>query len=223
MGTLYLVSTPIGNLMDITFRAIETLKAVDFILCEDTRVTGKLLKNFEIQNSLVSFNEFNENSKLENIISDLRSGKNIALVSDAGTPLVSDPGFKLVREAQEAGIGVDAIPGSSSPIVALTISGMPPDKFVFLGYLPKKESKRKEILKKVGEVRSILKATIICFESPYRLVRSLSNIEEILGDVEIVVCRELTKMHQEVRREKASEALEHFKKVAPRGEFVIVF
>src|SRR3990167_6006804 len=227
MGTLYIVSTPIGNLKDITLRAIETLKQVDYILCEDTRVTGKLLKQYQIEKLLVSFNEFNEDSKAASVIGDLTLGKNIALVSDAGTPLISDPGYKLIRASIAAGVKIESIPGPSAVITALAVSGKPPDKFLFLGYLPKKQGKRKQILKALfttlaNMADNHLKPTVIFYESPYRFVKTLTDIKEVFGDVDIVVCRELTKLHEEVRREKVSKSIEHFTKVTPRGEFTIV-
>lgn len=222
MGILYIVSTPIGNLKDITMRAIETLKSVDLIVCEDTRVTGRLLHEYGISGKMLSLNEFNENALIGRIIADL-AGKNIALVSDAGTPLVSDPGFKLVREALSKGIKVESIPGPSAVISALTISGLPSDKFTFIGYLPKKDGKRKELLGKLREIRGICGSTYIIYESPYRVVKSLEAIRGVFGDIDIVVCRELTKLHEEVRREKISQSIDHFSRVAPKGEFVILF
>ena len=227
MGTLYIVSTPIGNLKDITLRTIEMLKLVDYILCEDTRVTGKLLKQYQIEKLLVSFNEFNEDSKAASVIGDLTLGKNIALVSDAGTPLISDPGYKLIRASIAAGVKIESIPGPCAVITALVVSGKPPDKFLSLGYLPKKQSKRKQILKALCTVLASmednhLKPTVIFYESPYRLVKTLTDIKEVFGDVDIVICRELTKLHEEVRREKISLSIDHFSKVSPRGEFTIV-
>lgn len=222
MGILYIVATPIGNLKDITLRAIETLKFVDYILCEDTRVTGKLLATYQIEKKMVSFNEFNESPKAVDVIDDLSKGLSIALVSDAGTPLVSDPGYKLVRDTIARGIKVESIPGASAVITALTVSGLPPDKFLFLGYLPKKEGRRLEMLGKLGEIRDIIKTTYIFYESTYRLLKTLKSLMEEFGDIDIVVCRELTKIHEEVRREKVSESIDHFSKVTPRGEFTIL-
>lgn len=222
MGTLYIVATPIGNLKDITYRAIEILRRADYLLCEDTRVTGKLLNNYEIDKIMVSLNEFNEVKQIERIIADLTAGKNLALVSDAGTPLVSDPGFKLLRETVSRGIKVESIPGPSAAISALVVSGLPTDKFLFVGYLPKKDGKRKELLENVKKSLEVIKYTIIIYESPYRLLKSLESIRDIFGDVNIVICRELTKLHEEVRREKVSESIEHFSKVSPKGEFVVL-
>ena len=222
MGTLYIVSTPIGNLKDITLRAIEVLKEVDYILCEETRITGKLLKHYQIEKSLISFNEFSEDQRAPTALADLVSGKRIALVSDAGRPLISDPGYKLVKEATVRGIKVESIPGPSAVIAALAVSGKPTDKFLFIGYLPKKTGKRQEILDKIGHILSDLKVTIIIYESPYRLLATLTDIKDILGDSEIVICRELTKLHEEVRREKVVQSIEYFSKVKPRGEFTII-
>ena len=228
MGTLYIVATPIGNLKDITLRAIEILKSMDLIVCEDTRVTGRLLSHYEIQRKMLALNDFNEERKVPEIINYLKDGMDVALVSDAGTPLISDPGYKLVREAIRVGIRVGTIPGPSALISALTISGKPPDKFLFLGYLPKKPVKRKKILQSLSSilqsmVNSELKATVILYESPYRLVEMLKDVLEVFGDVDITICRELTKMHEEVRREKVSESIKHFSEVTPKGEFTILF
>ena len=228
MGTLYIVATPIGNLKDITYRVIEVLGSVDYILCEDTRVAGKLLSHYAIKQSLISFNEFSENFKTGNVVSDIAAGKSVALISDAGSPLISDPGYKLVRECVIKGIKVEAIPGPSAAISALTVSGLPPDKFLFLGYLSKKQGKRKETLRSLFTILQTmmgkkLKPTVIIYESPYRLLTMLKDLQEVFGDVDIVVCRELTKIHEEVRREKVSEATEHFSKIPPKGELTILF
>ncbi len=223
MGTLYIVSTPIGNLGDITFRAIETLKSVDYILAEDTRVTGKLLKYYSISPRMISLNDFNEQSRLAKVISDLKMGKKIALVSDAGTPLISDPGYKLVREAVRAGIRIESIPGPSAVISALTVSGLPPDKFLFLGYLPKKANKRKEMLRTLGFSNRSIKPTVIIYESPHRITETLTDIKAIFGDVDIVVCRELTKLYEEVMRGKVSEIISRCQSKIVRGELVILF
>lgn len=222
MGTLYIVSTPIGNLGDITLRAIEILKSVDLVVCEDTRVFGRLATEFQIEKKLVAMNDFNEEAKLARIISEIESGKSVALVSDAGTPLVSDPGFKLVREAIAKGIKVESISGPSSPIAALTVSGLAPDKFTFVGYLPKKEEKRRELFENLKKMRGLLRSTIIAFESPYRLIDTLGDIKVVFGDIDVVICRELTKLHEEIRREKVSESIAHFAESSPKGEFVIL-
>ena len=222
-GILYIISTPIGNLKDITLRALEVLKTVDYILCEDTRVTGKLLHHYEISKKLVSFNDFSEEAKTPVVIKGLLSGQVVALVSDAGTPLISHPGYKLVRECIHQGIAIESIPGPSSVITALTVSGLPPDKFTFVSYLPKKDVKRKSFLEDLKKGREIVKSTIIIFESPYRLIKSLEDIKQIFGDIEIVVCRELTKMHEEIKSAKVSQVIEYFLQSALKGEFIILF
>jgi len=222
MGTLFIVATPIGNLKDITLRALETIKDVDYILCEDTRVTGKLLNNYLIAKRMVAFNEFNENLKSEEILADLSGDKTIALMSDAGTPLVSDPGYKLVREAIARGIKVESIPGASAVITALAVSGMAPDRFLYLGYLPKKDGKRNSLLTEVKNLKDSFKTTVIFYESPFRVLETLKNISDVFGDIDVVVTRELTKLHEEVRREKVSAAIEHFTKTPPKGEFTIL-
>lgn len=222
MGTLFIVATPIGNLKDITLRAIETLKDVDYILCEDTRVTGKLLNAYGIEKRMVAFNEFNENQKAEEVLIELDGDVQIALVSDAGTPLVSDPGYKLVRGAIAKGIKVESIPGPSAVITALTVSGMAPDRFLYLGYLPKKDGKRRTLLTEVKNLRDSFKTTVIFYESPFRVLETLKDILEIFGDIDVVVTRELTKMHEEIRREKTSASIEHFTKTSSKGEFTIL-
>lgn len=222
-GTLYLVATPIGNLEDITFRAIKTLKSVDLVLAEDTRRGGILLRHFGIEKPQFSFFEGNEVRRIPEILARLRSGENIALVTDAGTPLISDPGFKLVRQIIREGLEVDSIPGPSVVLTALTISGLPTDKFLFLGYLPKSIGKLTKTLLNFKKIRQIQKITVILFESPHRLLKTLEEIGNNFGDIEIVICRELTKIHQEVRREKTSQAINHFRKTHPKGEFTLIF
>lgn len=220
--SLFIVSTPIGNLKDITQRAIETLGGVDYVLCEDTRVTGKLLSAYDIHKKMVVFNDFNEERVTNSVVGDLEKGLNIALVSDAGTPLISDPGFKLVREAASKNIKIEAIPGASAAIVALTASGKPTDKFIFVGYLSKKDGKRRHQLADLEKVAEIIKTTFIIYESPFRVLKTLETIKEIFGDVEIVVCREMTKLHEEVLRQKVTVVIQHFAEHPPKGEFVIV-
>lgn len=222
-GTLYIVATPIGNLKDITLRAIEILRDVDYILCEDTRVTGNLLHHYQIQKKMLAFNEFNENVKYQSMIVDLNEGKSVALVSDGGTPLISDPGFKLVRESAKSGIRVESVPGSSAVISALTASGLPTDKFLFLGFLPKKDGPRLKLLKDVASTLRLIKVTVVIYESPYRIVKTLESIRDVFGEIDVAVCRELTKLHEEVRHEKVSEAISHFQKVPAKGELTIVF
>jgi len=218
MGVLYLVSTPIGNLEDITLRAKRILFEVDIIACEDTRKTGMLLKKLAISRpKLLSYYEENELKRIPQIIGFLKEGKNVALVSNAGTPTVSDPGFKLVRECIKEKIKVESIPGASAILTALVSSGLPTDKFLFLGYLPKKQGKRKKILNSLPS-----KTTIIFFESPHRLLKSLKDIYELFGDIEIVICQELTKVHEEIRREKVSKSIVYFEKEKPKGEFTLL-
>lgn len=233
MGTLYIVATPIGNLQDISQRAIETLRNVDLIACEDTRKTGILLHHISIYHTiseekikkprLISYYEENELQRIPEITNALKNGLDIALISDAGTPTISDPGFKLVRECIANNIKVESIPGPSSVISSLVSSGLPTDKFIFLGFLPKKPGHRKKLLDNLSIVLSKIKQTAIIFESPYRLVKTLEELKEIFGDINVVIARELTKIHEEVRREKISQSLTHFKNVTPKGEIVILF
>ncbi len=220
MGILFVVATPIGNLKDITLRAIETLKVVDYVLCEDTRITGKLLNTYDIQKKMVIFNDFNEEHSISSITGDLEKNMNIALVSDAGMPLVSDPGFKLIRDVTSRGIKVEVIPGATASITALTLSGLPTDKFLFLGFLPKKDGKREKLLSDAKQAVSNVKATVIIYESPFRVIKLLEQIKKVFGDIDIAVCRELTKLHEEVLRGKISDVIP---KVKPKGEFVILF
>lgn len=233
MGTLYIVATPIGNLQDITLRAVEILHTVPVIACEDTRKTGFLLQKIKNETNvpveqlknprLISYYEENELQRIPEIIAALKDGLDIALVSDAGTPTISDPGFKLVRECAKEGIKVESIPGASSVITALTVSGLPTDKFTFLGYLPKKPGHRQTLLENIKKSSELIKQTIIFFESPFRIRKTLEELVTIFGDIDIVLARELTKMHEEVRREKISQALQHYEKANPKGEFVILF
>lgn len=223
MGTLYIVSTPIGNLKDITLRAIDVLKSVDLIVCEDTRVTGQLLKHLDISKKMIAVNDFNEAQRVHEIILNLKSGNDIALVSDAGTPLVSDPGYKIVRDAIIQKIRVESIPGVSATLAALAVSGMPSDKFMFVGYLSKKDGKRNTQLNELKKVVDVVKTTFILYESPYRVVKTLNDIKSVFGNIDVVICRELTKVHEEIRREKVSESIEYFEKTNPKGEFVVLF
>lgn len=233
MGILYIVATPIGNLQDISFRSIEILQKVYAIACEDTRKTGFLLKHIENITSnkidphkrpmLISYYEENETQRIPGIINLLKNNYEVALVSDAGTPTISDPGFKLVRECIKEGINVESIPGPSSTILALTVSGLPTDKFLFLGYLPKKRGHRKASLENLKIVLSILKTTVIIFEAPHKLLNTLNEIQIVFGDINIVIARELTKIYEEIRREKISEQINHYTHKPPKGEFVILF
>lgn len=226
MGKLFIVSTPIGNLGDISYRAVQTLKDVDVILAEDTRSAVTLLKHYEIgQKEIISFFEGNEQKRYEQIIMLLAQDKNVALISESGTPLISDPGYKLIRSLTENGIQIEAIPGATAAITALTLSGLPTNAFLFFGFLPKKEGKVKsslEEIKKILETSEHVK-TAILYESPHRLTNTLKLIQEIYGDIEIVVARELTKIYEEVRREKVSESITHFSSNDPRGEFTLLF
>jgi len=230
VANLYVVATPIGNLQDISLRAIDTLSLVDFILCEDTRKTAILLRSiakkfpgFKNQAKLVSYYEENELKRIPEVIDLLKKDFNFALVSDAGTPTISDPGFKLVRECVKEKIKVEAIPGASSVITALVSSGLPTDKFMFIGFLPKKPGHRMDLLRNIKTAVQTVKQTVIFFESPLRLIQTLEELKEIFGDIDIVTARELTKIYEEVRKEKISEALLHFNKNKPRGEFVVLF
>ena len=193
-GTLFIVSTPIGNMEDITLRALRVLKEVDLIAAEDTRRTGLLLRRFEIQTPLTSYFEGNELKKREFILSKLKEGKHIALVSDAGTPGISDPGFRLIQWVIESQIPIVPIPGPSAAITALSVSGLPTDAFLFKGFLPHKSKKRRDLLRQLEEVRE----TLIFYESPHRISETLKDILEILGDREIVLTRELTKVYEEI-------------------------
>lgn len=215
---LYIVSTPIGNLKDITLRAIETLKSVDLIAAEDTRHSALLCKEYGITAPLTSFFEHNENFKAAQLLQALKAGKNVALISDAGTPGISDPGFRLIRLAKEQGIPVTVVPGASAFLAALTLSGLPSDEFTFKGFLPVKSGARRKEIAALKDASG----TVIFYESPHRLLKSLKEIEEGLDDPLIVVVREITKKFEERLEDKASALLAHFTLHAPRGEFVIL-
>ena len=217
-GVLYIVSTPIGNLGDITFRAVDTLKSVDLIACEDTRQTVKLIRHYQIEKPLISLHEHNERQKTQGLIEQLKSGKSVALVSDGGTPLVSDPGWFLVHRALEEKMRVSWIPGASALIGGLVLSGLPAERFIFEGFLPVKSAARKRRLEALKEEER----TIIFYESPHRVIKLLEEIKEVFGDISLSLARELTKMFEEVRRERASELLSHFEKHPPKGEFVVI-
>lgn len=217
-GTLYLVATPIGNLQDITLRALDTLRIVDLIACEDTRHTRKLLNHFRIDNRTISFHEHNENERTEQLIDRLVAGESIAIVSDAGTPGICDPGFKLVRRAAEAGIAVVPIPGPVAFVSALIASGIPTDSIFFGGFLPSKKGERR---KRLGEVRDI-PASLVFYEAPHRLAKSLTDCLEILGDRTAAVAREITKLHEEIARGTLSELAALYSSTTVRGEIVIV-
>ncbi|MFH0753032.1 MAG: 16S rRNA (cytidine(1402)-2'-O)-methyltransferase [Candidatus Omnitrophota bacterium] len=215
---LYIVSTPIGNLKDITLRAIEVLKSVDLIAAEDTRHSKILCNEYGITAPLTSCFEHNEDFKAQQILAALKEGKNVALISDAGTPGVSDPGFRLVRLVKENGIPMTVIPGACACIAALSLSALPTDRFSFFGFMPVKPGARR---KKIEEAARI-GGTVIFYESPHRIVKSLKDVEEVLGDPVVVVTRELTKKFEERLEDKASVLLAHFKAHEPRGEFVLL-
>jgi 16S rRNA (cytidine1402-2'-O)-methyltransferase len=217
-GALYVVSTPIGNREDITLRALRTLKEVDLIAAEDTRHTSLLLRHFGIQTPLTSYFEGNEKKKKEFILSELKQGDQIALVSDAGTPGISDPGFRLIQAAVENQIPVVPIPGPSAVIAALSVSGLPTDAFLFKGFLPHKSKKKRDLLKQLEEVRE----TLIFYESPHRLSETLKDIFEILGDREMVLTRELTKVYEEVLRGKVNEIKNQIGERKLKGEMTLV-
>jgi len=219
---LTIVPTPIGNLKDITLRALEVLKNCDEVICEDSRRTSLLLAHFEIKKPLIILNDFNEYKSEDFILSKLKEGRYLALVSDAGTPLVSDPGFKIVRAAIEQGLEVDSLPGPSSVTTALTLSALPPDKFMFLGYLPEKEGKRKTQYQNLKQINELIPTTFIIFVAPHKLLKTLTGMKEELADPKIVLAKELTKIHQEVKSKKTSEFLEEYQKRNPKGEFILM-
>ena len=217
-GTLYVVATPIGNMEDITIRAVRILNEVALIAAEDTRHTGKLLKRHGIKTPLTSYHEHNEEKKAPRLLSRLREGTDIALVSDAGTPGISDPGYRLVKLAAEDGIDVVTIPGPSALIAALSVSGLPTDSFIFEGFPPSRKIERRKFLLGLKG----LKKTILLYESPRRIVKTVTDIGEILGDVELVMARELTKLHEEVRRGRAGEILEILEGCDIKGEITLL-
>ena len=218
-GKLTIISLPIGNLKDITIRALEELQSSDLIFCEDKRITIKLLNHYNIKNKLMSYNEHSDRGTREFIVNEIEKGKSISLVSDAGTPLISDPGYKLIKELKKKNLTVTSCPGPSSPITAITLAGLPTDKFFFSGFLPVKSKARKDYLLKIKNIES----TIIFFESPNRIVKSLETILEIFGDRNIAICRELTKKFEEVITLKVSEAIKNLSsRDNIKGEIVIV-
>jgi 16S rRNA (cytidine1402-2'-O)-methyltransferase len=218
MGTLYIVPTPVGNMEDMTFRAIRILKEADLVLAEDTRTSGILLKHFDIRNHLLSHHKFNEHGTSAGIVERLQAGQNVALISDAGTPGISDPGFFLVREAVKAGIEVQTLPGATAFVPALVSSGLPCDRFAFEGFLPQKKGRQSKIESLRDEQR-----TMIFYESPYRLVKTLQQFAEAYGEErQVSVCREISKIHEESVRGTLAEVIAHFKEHEPKGEIVIV-
>ena len=218
MGRLYVVPTPVGNLEDMTFRAIRILKEADLVLAEDTRTSGILLKHFEIKNAMQSYHKFNEHKTVEGIINRLKAGETIALVSDAGTPGISDPGFLVVRECVKNDIEVQCLPGATAFVPALVASGLPDERFCFEGFLPQKKGRMTRLNTLTEETR-----TMIFYESPYRLVKTLTQFAELFGpERKVSVCREISKIHEESVRGTLQEVVTHFTANEPRGEIVIV-
>lgn len=218
MGTLYVVATPIGNLEDITLRALRVLKQVQLIATEDTRTTGRLLKHFEINCPLISYHDYSKSSQVDQILATLDQG-DVALVSEAGTPLVSDPGYQLIQAAIAQNIPVTPIPGPNALAAALSVCGLPVDKFLFLGFLPRKTTARRQQLEEVASQP----VTLVFFEAPHRLLATLNDMIELLGAARmIVVCRELTKLHEEIWRGTLADAHDRWSQVPPRGEFTLV-
>ena len=216
-GRLYIVSVPIGNYGDMTVRAVETLRSADVIACEDTRKTGILLKHFEIEAKLFSYHDHNENFKTDILVQRLLAGDSVAVVSDAGTPCISDPGYRIVRAARENGIAVEGVPGACAAINALVVSGMPTDSFVFEGFLPHKKGRNTKLKELFSE-----KKTIILYESVHRIEKLITELSEIMPDRRICVMREMTKIYEEHLNGLPGEVLAELKKKTPKGEFVIV-
>lgn len=218
MGILYLVPTPVGNMEDITLRAIRILKEADLVLAEDTRTSGILLKHFDIHNHLVAHHKFNEHGTSASIVERLKAGETIALISDAGTPGISDPGFFLAREAIAAGVEVQTLPGATAFVPALISSGLPCERFCFEGFLPQKKGRQTRLEDLREEPR-----TMIFYESPYRLVKTLEQFAEVFGaERQVSVAREISKIHEESVRGSLAEVIAHFKTTEPRGEIVII-
>ena len=218
MGLLYVVPTPVGNLEDMTLRAVRILKEADFVLAEDTRTSGILLKHFDIKNHLMSHHKFNEHGTSAAVVERLKAGAVVALISDAGTPGISDPGFFLVREAVNAGITVQCLPGPTAFVPALVSSGLPCDRFCFEGFLPQKKGRATRLESLKEETR-----TMIFYESPYRVLKTLEQFAEYFGsERKVSACREISKIHEESVRGTLAEVISHFKETEPRGEFVIV-
>lgn len=217
-GKLYVVPTPVGNLEDMTFRAIRTLKEADLILAEDTRTSGILLKHFEIKNAMHSHHKFNEHKTVEGIVNRIKAGETVALISDAGTPAISDPGFLVVRECVRNGIVVECLPGATAFVPALVSSGLPNERFCFEGFLPQKKGRQTRLKLLAEEPR-----TMIFYESPYRLVKTLTQFAEFFGaERQASVCREISKLHEESVRGTLTEIIAHFTEKEPRGEIVII-
>lgn len=218
MGILYIIPTPVGNMEDMTLRAIRILKEADVVLAEDTRTSGNLLRHFDIKNHLVAHHKFNEHGTASGIVERLKAGQTVALVSDAGTPGISDPGFYLAREAAKVGVTVQCLPGATACIPAIVSSGLPCDRFCFEGFLPQKKG-RQTLLESLREEPR----TMVFYESPYRVLKTLQQFAEVFGtDRQVSVAREISKVHEEHVRGTLAEAIAHFTDTAPRGEFVIV-
>lgn len=218
MGTLYIVPTPVGNMEDMTLRAIRILKEADLVLAEDTRTSGILLKHFEIKNQLMAHHKFNEHGTTAGIVERLKGGQTIALISDAGTPGISDPGFFLAREAVAAGVTVQCLPGATAFVPALVSSGLPCDRFCFEGFLPQKKGRATRLESLKEETR-----TMIFYESPYRVVKTLKQFAEYFGgERQVSACREISKIHEESVRGSLDEVIAHFEAILPKGEFVII-
>ena len=218
MGMLYVVPTPVGNLEDMTMRSIRILREADFVLAEDTRTSGKLMKHFDIQVPMYSHHKFNEHKTIESVAQRIKGGENIALISDAGTPGISDPGFLLSRECARQGVEVECLPGATAFVPAIVASGLPCDRFCFEGFLPQKKGRVSRLTELSTEER-----TIIFYESPYRIVKLLTQISEIFGsERECAVCREISKLHEEIVRGSIANAIAHFSAHEPKGEFVVV-
>lgn len=216
-GKLIFIPTPIGNLEDITARALRLLGEADLILCEDTRTSGVLLKHFSIQSPLQSYHKFNEHQQTQRLVDLIAEGKNIALISDAGTPGISDPGFLLARACAEAGLPMECLPGATAFVPALVVSGLPCDRFVFEGFLPQKKGRQTRLKELATETR-----TLVFYESPYRIVKTLEELVAYCGDRQASVSREISKKFEETRRGSLSELAAHFKKTTPKGEFVLI-
>ncbi|PWD98548.1 16S rRNA (cytidine(1402)-2'-O)-methyltransferase [Marinilabilia rubra] len=218
MSQLYVVPTPIGNLEDITHRAVRTLKEVDFILAEDTRTSGKLLKHFEINTKMYAHHKFNEHAAVEKVVGRLEGGETAALISDAGTPAISDPGYLVVRKCIDAGIKVECLPGPTAFVPALVTAGLPNDKFCFEGFLPVKKGRKTRLELLASEPR-----TIVFYESPHRLIKTIKQLGEVMGSGrQAAVCREISKVHEETVRGSLKELEEHFSKNPPKGEIVLI-
>ena len=217
VGSLYLVSTPIGNLEDITLRALRILKEADLIAAEDTRRTGVLLKHFGVQNRMESYHDHNKARKTPILLNRLKRGDSVAVVSDAGTPGISDPAYYLVHRAAEASIPIVPIPGATAAVAGLTVSGLPTDRFVFEGFLPVKKGRKSRLEALAAETR-----TIVLYEAPHRLLRTLSDLLEVLGDRTMAVCRELTKKFEEILRGPTSDIIRVFSERKPKGEFILI-